>query len=87
MNTTHNSTLNNGFEGADSRLAGVVKGAVLCLLMAGAVLVGSGMHRQNAVAADAPQAPATTDEAWTSGYFPAQFPAPQGVPEAPIATF
>ena len=55
--------------------------------MAGAVLVGSGMHRQNAVAADAPQAPATTDEAWTSGYFPAQFPAPQGAPEEPLATF
>jgi hypothetical protein len=80
------NTLNNGFEGSDSRLAGVVKGAVVCLLMAGAVLVGSGMHRDGALAADAP-APAATDENWTSGYFPALFPAPQGAPEDPIATF
>ena len=85
MNTMN--ALNNGSEGSDGRLAGVIKGAVVCLLMAGAVLVGSGMHRQNAVAADAPQAPATTDEAWTSGYFPAQFPAPLGLPEEPLATF
>ena len=85
MDTMNNGTLHN--ESSNGRLAGVVKGAIVCLLMAGAVLVGSGMHRQSAVAADAPQAPATTDEAWTSGYFPAQFPAPQGAPEAPIATF
>jgi hypothetical protein len=85
MNTMN--TPNNGFEGSNGRLAGVIKGAIVGLLMAGAVVVGSGMHRQNAVAADAPQAPATTNEAWTSGYFPAQFPAPQGTPEAPIATF
>jgi hypothetical protein len=82
--------LNTGFEGQDSRLAGVVKGAVVCLLMAGAVLVGSGMNRQGAIAADAtPEATASaaTDEARTGGYFPAQFPAPEGAPEAPIATF
>jgi len=85
MNTMNNGTLHN--ESSNGRLAGVVKGAIVCLLMAGAVLVGSGMHRQSAVAADAPQAPAAADEAWTSGYFPAQFPAPQGAPEAPIATF
>ncbi len=85
MNTMNNGTLNN--EGSDGRLAGVVKGAIVALLMAGAVLVGSGMHRENAVAADAPPAPATADEAWTSGYFPAQFPAPQGAPEEPLATF
>jgi hypothetical protein len=87
MNTLDNGTRNNGFEGSNGRLAGAVKGAVIALLMAGAVLVGSGMHRQSAVAADTPQAPATTDEAWTSGYFPAQFPAPQSAPEEPIATF
>ena len=82
--------LNTGFEGQESRLAGVVKGAAVCLLMAGAVLVGSGMNRQGAIAADAtPEAtaPAATDEARTGGYFPAQFPAPEGAPEAPIATF
>jgi hypothetical protein len=78
--------LNNGFEGSESRFAGMVKGAVVCLLMAGAVLVGSGMHRENAVAADA-QAPVATDDALSSGYFPAQFPAPQGEPEPLIATF
>jgi hypothetical protein len=38
--------LNNGFEGSESRFAGVVKGVVVCLLMAGAVLVGSGMQRR-----------------------------------------
>lgn len=78
--------LNNGFEGSESRFAGLVKGVVVCLLMAGAVLVGSGMHRDGAIAADA-SAPAGTNDAWSSGYFPAQFPAPQGAPEAPIATF
>jgi hypothetical protein len=81
---------NSGSEGQESRLAGVVRGAVVCLLMAGAVLVGSGMNRQGAVAADAtPEttAPAATDEARIGGYFPAQFPAPEGAPEAPIATF
>ena len=82
--------LNTGFEGQEGRLAGVVKGAVVCLLMAGAVLVGSGMNRQGAVAADAtPEttASAATDEARTGGYFPAQFPVPEGAPEAPLATF
>ena len=78
--------LNNGFEGSESRFAGMVKGAVVCLLMAGAVLVGSGMHRDGAIAADA-QAPVATDDASSSGYFPAQFPAPQGAPEAHIPTF
>ena len=81
------NTLNNGLEGSNSRFAGVVKGAVVALLMAGAVLLGSGMHLQSAVAADIAQAPATSGQAWTSGYFPAQFPAPQGAPEAPMATF
>jgi len=82
------NTLNNGFEGSNSRFAGVVKGAVVALLMAGAVLVGSGMHRQSAIAADGTAAaPATTDETYTSGYFPAQFPAPIGLPEDPLATF
>ena len=80
------NTRNNGFEGSESRFAGVVKGAVVCLLMAGAVLVGSGMHRESAIAADA-TAPAATDEASTSGYFPALFPAPQGAPEPDIAQF
>jgi len=78
--------LNNGFEGSESRFAGMVKAAVVCLLMAGAVLVGSGMHREGAIAADA-QAPVATDDASSSGYFPAQFPAPQGEPEPLIATF
>lgn len=82
---------NGGFEGQESRLSGVVKGAVVCLLMAGAVLVGSGMNRQGAIAADAaaPEAtaPATMGEAWTSGYFPALFPAPQGAPEPHIEQF
>ena len=78
--------LNTGFEGQESRLAGVVKGAVVCLLMAGAVLVGSGMNRQGAIAADA-NAPVSTTDTSSSGYFPAQFPAPEGAPEAPIATF
>jgi len=81
------NTLNKGFESSNGRLAGVVKGAVVALLMAGAVLVGSGMHRENAVAADTSPAPATTDETYTSGYFPAQFPAPVGLPEEPLATF
>ena len=54
--------------------------------MAGAVLVGSGMNRDNAIAADA-VAPAVTDENWTSGYFPALFPAPQGAPEPHIEQF
>jgi hypothetical protein len=80
------NTPNNGFEGPESRFAGMVKGAVVCLLMAGAVLVGSGMHRDGAIAADA-SAPAATNDAWSSGYFPAQFPAPQGAPEPQIATF
>jgi len=78
--------LNSGFEGQESRLAGVVKGAVVCLLMAGAVLVGSGMNRQGAIAADA-GTPVATRDAPASDYFPAQFPAPEGAPEAPIATF
>lgn len=80
------NTLNDGFQGADGRLAGVVKGAIVCLLLAGAVLVGSGMNRDGAHAADAP-APAAADENWTIGYFPALFPAPQGAAEEPIATF
>jgi hypothetical protein len=78
--------LNNGFEGAESRFAGAVKVIVVGLLMAGAVLVGSGMHRDGAIAADA-KAPVVTDDTLPSGYFPAQFPAPQGAPEAPIPTF
>ena len=78
--------LNNGFEGSESRFAGLVKGVVVCLLMAGAVLVGSGMHRDGAIAADG-KAPVVTNDASSSGYFPAQFPAPQGAPEAPIPTF
>jgi hypothetical protein len=84
------NTMNSGFEGQENRIGGVVKGAVVCLLMAGAVLVGSGMNRQGAIAADAaaPAATASTiDEAWTSGYFPALFPAPQGAPEPHIAQF
>jgi hypothetical protein len=81
------NTPNNGFEGPESRLAGMVKGAVVCLLMAGAVLVGSGMHRDDAIAADASAPAATTTDAWSSGYFPAQFPASQGAPEPQIATF
>jgi len=79
------NTPNNGFEGSESRFAGLVKGAVVCLLMAGAVLVGSGMHRDGAIAAHA-TAPVVTNDA-SSGYFPAQFPAPQGAPEPQIATF
>jgi hypothetical protein len=78
--------LNNGFEGSESRFAGLVKGAVVCLLMAGAVLVGSGMHRDGAIAADG-KAPLVANDASSSGYFPAQFPAPQGAPEAPIPSF
>ena len=78
--------LNNGFEGSESRFAGLVKGVVVCLLMAGAVLVGSGMHRDGAIAADA-STPVVTNDAASSGYFPAQFPAPQGAPEPMIATF
>jgi hypothetical protein len=78
--------LNNGFEGSESRFAGLVKGVVVCLLMAGAVLIGSGMHRDGAIAADGKAPVATNDASW-SGYFPAQFPAPQGAPEAPIPSF
>jgi hypothetical protein len=78
--------LNNGFEGSESRFAGAVKVIVVCLLMAGAVLVGSGMHRDGAIAADA-KAPVVTNDASSSGYFPAQFPAPQGAPEPHIPTF
>ena len=80
------NTRNNEFEGSESRFAGMVKAAIVCLLIAGAVLVGSGMNRQNAIAADAP-APVATDENWTTGYFPALFPAPQGAPEAHIEQF
>ena len=80
------NTRKNEFEAQESRFAGMVKAAVVCLLMAGAVLVGSGMHREGAIAADA-QAPVATDDASSSGYFPAQFPAPQGEPEPLIATF
>lgn len=80
------NTRDNEFEGSGSRFAGMVKAVLLCLLMAGAVLVGSGMNRENAIAADA-VAPAVTDENWTSGYFPALFPAPQGAPEPHIEQF
>jgi hypothetical protein len=80
------NTRNNEFEGSESRLAGMVKAAIVCLLMLGAVLVGSGMNRQNATAADAVAA-AATDENWTSGYFPALFPAPQSAPEPHIEQF
>jgi hypothetical protein len=80
------NALNDGFESSPGRLAGVVKAAIVCLLMAGAVLIGAGMKRDGALAADAP-APAAADENWTSGHFPALFPAPQGAPEEPIAMF
>jgi hypothetical protein len=82
--------MNSGFEGEEDRFGAVVKGAVVCLLMAGAVLVGSGMNRQGAIAADAATPEATApamDEAWTSGYFPALFPAPQGAPEPHVEQF
>jgi hypothetical protein len=80
------NTRKNEFEAQESRFAGMVKAAVVCLLMAGAVLVGSGMHREGAIAADA-SAPVVTNDASSAGYFPAQFPAPQGAPEPHIATF
>ena len=83
------NTLKQGFEGQENRFAAVVKGAIVCMLMGGAVLIGSGMHRQGAVAADVQEAaaPAPAEEAWTSGYFPGLFPAPQGQPEPHIAQF
>lgn len=80
------NTRNHELEGPESRLAGLVKGAIVCLLIFGAVVVGSGMQRQNAIAADAP-ASAAADENWTTGYFPALFPAPQGAVEPHIDQF
>jgi hypothetical protein len=67
-------------------LAGVVRGAVLGALMVGAVLVGSGMNREGVVVKEA-SAAALTDRAAPAGYFPAQFPAPQGAPEPHIEAF
>lgn len=84
MNT--NDPRNNGFEDSESRFAGLVKGAIVCLLMVGAVVVGLGMHRQGAIAADA-SARETIDDGFRTGYFPAQFPAPQGAPEPHIEAF
>ncbi len=78
------NTLDRSIE--DSRFAGIVKGAVVGLLMVGAVVVGSGMNRQAAIAADS-HAPAATDDALHAGYFPARFPALQGAPEPHVEAF
>jgi hypothetical protein len=67
-------------------LAGVVRGAVVCALMVGAVLVGSGMNREGVLVKEAGAA-ALADSAAPAGYFPTQFPAPQGVPEPHIEAF
>lgn len=75
---------NKGIE--DSRFAGIVKGVVVGLLMVGAVVVGSGMNRQAAIAADATVATAA-DDAQRAGYFPARFPAPQGAAEPHVEAF
>jgi len=83
MNTRNG---NKGFEDSDSRFAGMIKGVVVCLLMVGAVVVGSGMHRQGAIVAEASAATAT-DAGVRADYFPAQFPAPQGAPEPHIEAF
>jgi hypothetical protein len=83
-------TLNNRLDGAQSQLVSLMKGIGFCLLMAGAVLVGSGMNRPDAIAADAAPAataPVAADEAWTSGYFPATFPVPASAPEPLIEQF
>ena len=54
--------------------------------MVGAVLVGSGMNRESAMPKEAGAA-ALADSAAPAGYFPAQFPAPQGAPEPHIEAF
>lgn len=83
MNTLDSS---KGCEEAGGRMAGLVKAAAVGLLMVGAVVVGSGMNRHEAVAADA--APVLSpEEAFRAGYFPAQFPAPEGAPAAHVEAF
>ena len=76
----------NGFENGENRLAGIARGIVVGILMVGAVVIGSGMHRHSAVAADTDMA-VQADDALASGYYPAQFPAPQGLPEPHIQAF
>ena len=80
------TTRNKGFGDSESRFAGIVRGVVVCALLVGAVLVGAGMHRHGAIVPEASAAMAT-DDAARDGYFPAQFPAPQGAPEAHIEAF
>ncbi len=81
------NTLNSkGIEEAGSPLASVVKGAIVCLLMLGAVVVGSGMNQHAANAADATPS-VSSDEGVRAGYFPAQFPAPEGAPQPHIEAF
>ena len=60
--------------------------AIMCALAVGVLLTGVAMHDDGGLVQEATAAP-QTDAGDRDGYFPAQFPTPQGAPEAHIEAF
>jgi hypothetical protein len=70
-------------EGSEMTLA--IKAGIACAIVVG-LLVAAGTQGQGGVVQEATAA-VQTDDGYTNGYFPAQFPAPQGPIEPHIEAF
>jgi hypothetical protein len=60
--------------------------AIMCALAVGVLLLGVATHNDSGLVQEAAAA-TQADDGFRDGYFPAQFPTPQGAPEAHIEAF
>ena len=60
--------------------------AIMCALAVGVLLMGVATRNDGGLVQEATAAP-QSDEGYRDGYFPAQFPTPQGASEAHIEAF
>lgn len=59
---------------------------LMCAVAVGVLLIGVAMDNDGGLVQEAAAAP-RSDAGYRDGYFPAQFPTPQGAPEAHIEAF
>ena len=71
-------------EGSEITLAG--KAGIVCAILVGVLLIAAGTQGEHGVVQQATAA-VQADDGYATGYFPAQFPAPQGPIEPHIDAF